>query len=226
MITIRCIICSDAHGSPHLITNVLKHSRYDKNTDRLVFCGDLVDIGYSALECIDILQRNNAELLIGNHDAAIILNKQIWPQNMINYEEQEKIIKIQNEFKMAAVHDGVLITHAGLSDVYFSRQNDVGLIKETLNRTPLVNLWSGDNILWFRPGEGVNPHPEIVQVVGHTPPSWCRPIKDFYMIDPYCKVGFDSGRFRYAVIKDGVVEIFDSNEKRDLYSECYEWKGG
>ena len=212
-ITIRCIILADCHGSPHLITNVLKHSGYNKSTDRLVFAGDLVDIGYSALECIDILHENNVELLMGNHDAAIVLNKQIWPQNMINYEEQEKIIEIQSEFKMAAVHDDVLITHAGLSDRYFKDQNNVEEITKSLNETKLIDLWSGDNILWFRPGEGINPHPGIVQVVGHTPPVWCRPIKDFYMVDPYCKVGFDSNRYRYAVIENGIVEIFDSNER-------------
>ena len=214
VITIRCIVLGDAHGSPHLITNVLKHSKYNKDIDRLIFCGDLVDIGYNALDCIDILHENKAELLIGNHDAAIILNKQIWPQNMINYEEQEKIIEIQSEFKMAAVHDNVLITHAGLSEVYFRGQNDVEAIKESLNGTKLIDLWSGDNILWYRPGEGIKPHPGIIQVVGHTPPSWCRPIKDFYMVDPFCKIGFNSKRYRYAVIEDGTVEIFDSNERR------------
>jgi len=214
MTVIRCIVLGDAHGSPHLINNVLYHSQYNKDSDRLIFAGDLVDIGFEALRCINILRDNQAELLIGNHDAAIVLNKQIWPQNMVNYEEQEKIIEIQSEFKMAAVHDNVLITHAGLSEVYFKNQNNVNLIAETLNKTKLINLWSGDNILWYRLGEGIKPHPEIIQVVGHTPPAWCRPIKDFYMVDPYCKVGFDSERYRYAVIENGNVEIFDSNERR------------
>jgi hypothetical protein len=134
---------------------------------------------------------------------------------MINYEERGKIIEIQSKFKMAAVHDNVLITHAGLSEVYFKNQNNVNLIAEILNRTKLIDLWSGDNILWYRPGEGIKPHPGIVQVAGHTPPAWCRPIKDFYMVDPFCKVGFNRKRYRYAVIENGNVEICDSNERRE-----------
>jgi len=207
----RCIVLSDCHGSPHLITNVLRHSKYDKEVDRLIFTGDLVDIGFNAIDCINILKKNGAELLIGNHDAAIILNKQIWPQNMVNFDEQEKILEIQKEFKVAAIHDNVLITHAGLSEVYFKGENNIELIKDELNKTPLIDLWSGDNVLWYRPGEGIKPHPNIIQIVGHTPPVWCRPIKDFYMIDPYCKIGFDKTRFRYATIENGIIEIFDSN---------------
>ena len=53
----KTVILSDCHGQPHLITNVLKHSG---SWDRLIFAGDILDIGPNALECFNILQNNNA----------------------------------------------------------------------------------------------------------------------------------------------------------------------
>lgn len=208
----RCIILSDCHGSPHLITNVLKHSNYNINEDRLVFAGDLLDIGTDPQTCLKILRENKAELLWGNHDAAIVLRKFISPQDPYSWELYEKLRTHQDEFKNAAIHDNILITHAGLSSAYFLDEYNVELIAATLNETSLKDLWSNDNILWYRPDD-IKPHPGIIQVVGHTPPIWFRPRLNFYTVDPFTKVGFDRNRYRYAVIQNGFVEIFDSNIK-------------
>jgi hypothetical protein len=162
-----------------------------------------------------MLRENKAEMLWGNHDAAVILGKFISPQDPYSWELYEELKSIP--IKAAAVHDDVLITHAGLSEAYFQDEYDVGIIKETLNKKNLIDLWSGDNILWYRPDE-IMPHSGIVQVVGHTPPAYCRPIKNFYMVDPFTKKNFGKKRYRYASIENGEVIIADSDYNRPFHT--------
>jgi predicted phosphodiesterase len=204
----RCIVLSDVHGQPHLIKNVLKHSDYKIGQDRLVFAGDLLDIGTDPDTCLKLLIEANAEMLWGNHDAAIVLRKYISPQDPYSFSLYEKLRQATN-FKVAAVHDNVLITHAGVSSNYFKEDHDVNIIAKALNSTPLIDLWSNDNILWYRPDD-IPPKSNIVQVVGHTPPEYCRPYENFYMVDPYCKISFNKDRYRYAVIENNNVSIYDS----------------
>lgn len=206
----RCIVLADCHGQPHLIKNVLNHSNYTIGQDRLIFAGDFIDIGPFPDTCWNLLREAGVEMLWGNHDAAIVLQKYISPQDPYSFNLYDKLRQSSKDFKAAAVHDNVLITHAGLSSNYFQGETNVDIIKETLNKTPLINIWNNDNILWYRPDD-ILPKSDIVQVVGHTPPGYCRPHKNFHMIDPWCKVGFDKNRYRYAVIENNTVSIFDSN---------------
>jgi predicted phosphodiesterase len=216
----RCIVISDCHGSPHLITNALRHSSYNPKSDRLIFAGDIVDIGFDAGKCIDILLKNNAELLWGNHDLAIILNKQISPQNKFDSEIRNRIIKISNLFKVAAMHDEVLITHAGLSQTFYDYYYRGGDIVKWLNNNISLKkeLWQGDSPLWYRPVTSNKPE-AMPQVAGHTPPGWIErsgfKLNDFYTVDPYCRENFGPDRYRYAIIQDNKVQVIDSNDGVD-----------
>lgn len=65
--------------------------------------------------------------------------------------------------------------------------------------------------LWFRPLPywGRTPLAGIPQVVGHTPPQPELEAQGFYMIDPcaWMMILDGPGRFRYAVIEEGRVEV-------------------
>jgi hypothetical protein len=74
-----------------------------------------------------------------------------------------------------------------------------------------LDFWADDSPLWFRPGL-LQPLLGIVQVAGHTPAERLPKDEGFYSIDPYSRHGFTKDRYRYAIIQDGKVEIFDSND--------------
>jgi len=214
----RCIIISDVHGQPHLIENVLAHANYQKGQDRLIFAGDLLGIGPDPLECYTLLKEAGAELLWGNHDLTIILRKPIHPQSEYDIPVYEALISDKANWKIAACHDDVLITHAGLSEYFYQNTFELDLtsadqICTELNKIPLIDLWCNESPLWYRPSDMFLPKSNLVQVAGHTPPGYFkRTFRDFYLTDPYCQVGFDKKRYRYVLIEDNIVTIFDSND--------------
>lgn len=213
----KTIIFSDAHGRPDLITNVLDHA---KSWDRAVFCGDILDIGNRPMECIDVLLENDIELLWGNHDLAPILNKQISPVSNYDIPVYERIHELRNKFKVATWQDDILISHAGLSESFYNEFCSSTIIEASqlatqLNKLHLESIWEQQGPLWFRPSKYYRPLPGISQVVGHTPPSWLSytgaEYPNYHTVDPYCKVGFDGDRYRYATIENGIITIADSN---------------
>lgn len=213
----KTVILSDCHGQPHLITNVLEHV---KGWDRLIFLGDILDIGNQALECLDILKENSAELLWGNHDLAVVLDKAIWPQSPYDQEARDAIVSHQKEFKVATYVDDVLLTHAGLSQNFYGRwfENDIKTTKEISNYLNGLNLlsdmWHDQSPIWYRPSKHYLPKVGLRQVVGHTPPGWIEynglKFDDFISVDPYCKHGFNSKRYRYVIIEEGNIRLVDS----------------
>ena len=215
----RAIVLSDVHAQPWLIRNALKHSNFDQNEDKLIFSGDFVDIGDRPEECYQLLKDNNAIMIWGNHEAAIILNKHISPQDPYSFQLREDLIHNMDDFKIATYHDDVLITHAGLSTNWKINSSNLHDIVSELNNTPLKNFWEPENSegpLWYRPNKR-NPPLPIKQVVGHTPPVWIEQssgatFSNLYVIDPYCVTGFNKQRYRYATIIDGNVTIYDSND--------------
>ena len=214
----KTIIISDCHGQPHLITNALNHAN---NWDRLIFSGDILDIGPDPIKCFNILEENDAELLWGNHDAAIVINRPIWPQNTFDHEAGEIIKNNISSFKIAANVNNILITHAGLSKKFMIDQEintnyRIPQIVQYLNNMDLDTLWHDDSPLWYRPNNKNTPMP-IMQVVGHTPPEWIEKSgfdsQNLVSVDPYCTKGFGSDRYRYVEIENGNATLYDSNEQ-------------
>jgi len=226
---VRAIVIADCHGRPDLITNALEHAKYDGKKDRFIFAGDFLDIGNDPDKCLEILTKNNAEMLWGNHEVSVLLKKPVVPQSVVSWEYQgvfQHLVR-SKAWKVAAAHAGVLITHAGVSQVYWRAlggYEEMGADYvahyfnsrfEVILDVPEIamDFWASDSLLWFRP-DLLAPLPGIVQVVGHTPPELI-PLKDrdFYIsVDPYTTNGFGPDRFRYAIIEDDEVFVFDSNE--------------
>lgn len=61
--------CTDIHGRHTALKQVLKRSRFDLESDLLIFGGDIVDRGEQPFECIHELNKiKNKILIAGNHD--------------------------------------------------------------------------------------------------------------------------------------------------------------
>ena len=226
----RCIVIADAHAQPWLITNALEHSQYDKDKDRLVFAGDWQDIGNQPDECLNILEENKAEMLWGNHEVSVLLRKPVTPQSAVSWDYHfffQKLVRDPAQpWKVATAHQGVLITHAGVSQVYHRalygyEEMGADYVADYFNkRVELIldvremelDFWASDSPLWFRPGL-MQPLPGIAQVAGHTPAEMLPKDENYYSVDPYTKDKFDGDRFRYAIIQDGEVQVHDSNEE-------------
>jgi len=160
-------------------------------------------------------------LLWGNHDAAIVINRPIWPQNTFDHEAGEIIKNNISSFKIAANVNNILITHAGLSKKFMIDQEintnyRIPQIVQYLNNMDLDTLWHDDSPLWYRPNNKNTPMP-IMQVVGHTPPEWIErsgfKSDNFVSVDPYCTKGFGPDRYRYVAVKNGIATLHDSNEQ-------------
>jgi len=127
----------------------------------------------------------------------------------------------QKDFRVATNVNNILVTHAGLTDYfynnYFDKEiSDVREIANCLNGLPLSDFWQDASPLWYRPGCDYKPM-SIRQIVGHTPPGWIErsgiELNNFVSVDPYSQEGFGPDRYRYALIENGEISIFDSNRK-------------
>jgi hypothetical protein len=158
--------------------------------------------------------------VMGNHELAILLGRWVSYQDNESRKLHPLLLENKDRFKVAAMHQGILLTHAGYSQS-FDNIMQYGMppdVKGDLNNLNTELLWQMDSPLWYRPTRN-NP-PAIgstmgIQICGHTPLEWIAehngPLPNFYCVDPYCSVDFDKSRYRYAVIEHrGEVTIHDS----------------
>jgi len=174
-------------------------------------------------------------VLVGNHELAILVGTPLFEQTpespLFRPVLREKVLTCTREtaWKVATVVDGVLLTHAGVSETYervFAKecQGDPTRLAAYLNRQFLVavrrelltgerdqlDLLGVDGPVWFRPRPYSSQLPlaGVTQVVGHTPPEPQLEMGGFFMVDPCVFRGVpDTGRYRYATIQDGRVQV-------------------
>jgi hypothetical protein len=222
----KTIVISDCHGRPELIENVLHHANYHTGKERLVFAGDFLDIGFHPIECIDLLIENKAELLWGNHDLALVLGKHISPQSQYDNNIYDALSSIKSSMKVATNSGNILITHAGLSSMFykelstilldFFNENKALVLADRINKMSLNDLWNRTGPLWYRPTTENLPVSGLRQICGHTPPVWIKQsgINDtnFISADPYCMGShFESpNRYRYVLIENNSICVMDS----------------
>ena len=89
----RTIVLSDCHGHPQLVTAALEDAGFVNGRDRLVFAGDFLDRGPLPAACLEVLEEAGAEMLLGNHDAAILLGQQIWPQDGVSWTFRGRLLE-------------------------------------------------------------------------------------------------------------------------------------
>jgi len=239
---VRTFVIADAHGYPELIENALRHGEFHPGEDNFVFAGDLLDRGPDAESCLGLVERYATEVLFGNHEAAVLLGFPILPQNPASLHFRplffDKLFHPQPvPWKTASCVEVVLITHAGVSRAWSrvfrgSCRSNPRRLADHLNEQffeavleaieTSAGEWSDagilgyDGPLWFRPNRfGGGALPGCTQIAGHTPPSGFEPERDLYLIDPDTSMGLDdSGRFRYALVVDGVVTVVEGSLSR------------
>lgn len=135
----RCIVIADCHGQPHLITNALKDSGYDKNDDNLVFAGDILDIGYEPEKCLDILVENNADIVCMSSDTEIYTKEMGW----ITYDKINKTHSV-----LSYTVDGVLKWDS-IDDIYIFNYKGTMLNILSKSQDQLVTL---DHYLLYMTG--------------------------------------------------------------------------
>jgi hypothetical protein len=216
----------------------------------LVYAGDFVHRGPAADECVTLVEgcgrlaaspfhpeAGDVVVLWGNHDVAVLLDRFAYPNSPPAHHLRPLMLDRFEDgaWHLAALVDGVLITHAGVSTEYAAEWDaagrDPGLLGARLDdefraviayllRSPAgtVNPPILGNLgpLGYRPSLEARDRllPGLVQVAGHTPGGGvtARALRreGMYMVDPDVLRGLrpeDAGRYRYAVIDDGSVRI-------------------
>ena len=224
----RTIVISDCHASKHLISNAVEHAQYEQGVDRLIFLGDVLDIGPDPKGCFVLLEELGAEMTLGNHEHSVAIGQLIYPQDPRSWWFEDFITEriISRSWGVALLVEGVVLSHAGFGSRYDGEIERKGLEKfvDDVNARFFDRFmtddreFSGDSgPLWYRPSV-FNPPAEITQIVGHTPPELLGKWPGYITVDPYARNGFGKDRYRYATIVDGDVAVYDS-----IDSSCEEW---
>ncbi|MCJ7796488.1 MAG: metallophosphoesterase [Thermoleophilia bacterium] len=231
----RTFVISDAHGYPELIENALEHADFRPGADDFVYAGDFVDRGADARGCLDLIERYATQVLLGNHEVAVLVGFPLFEQTPESRGFRQVLLDRvlardpASAWKAVSVVDGLVLSHAGISETYQpvfegACQADPSRLAAYLNRVFLAAVrrelttgdWDDQGILgddgpvWFRPRPYSNrlPLAGITQVVGHTPPLPELEAAGFYMVDPCAFAGLrDSRRYRYGVIEHGRVRV-------------------
>ena len=69
-------IFSDIHGNLLALKAILADIKKE-NIDNIIFLGDAIGIGPNPKECLDLLLKNNVEIVLGNHELYFIYGTQI-----------------------------------------------------------------------------------------------------------------------------------------------------
>lgn len=244
----RTFVLSDAHGHPELIEQALDHGDFRPGRDHFVYAGDLLDRGPDTAGCIELVDRYATEVLVGNHEVAVLLDFGVWGTDWDSREFRQLLLDkvlgtappdapapdapVPDAWKVATCHQGVLITHAGVSTRYQAAldqecHGDPVQLAAHLNaefqaavrRELETGEWDEDGILgrsgplWFRPLPYADrlPLAGVRQVVGHTPPQPELEARGFWMVDPCAWMSMmdASWRVRYAVIEDWEVAVME-----------------
>lgn len=233
----RTIILSDAHGEPDVVRAVIEHSGFDPDRDRLIFAGDAIEVGRDSAGAIALLEEVGAEFLIGNHEYAVFVDSPLEIEPLDPGVEATVRDRIDNNrWRLAAEAEGVLISHAGVSNVFadeyaaVTEHGTVADFAEHLNRAfrdaiatrglMRDGVVGADGPLWFRPRDGGSPLRGVVQVAGHTPIAVLHAeggaeelaARGMYLIDPHVRRWRAGGYtmpppLRYAVVTDGQVRV-------------------
>ncbi len=120
----RTFVIADAHGHPEIIQAALEHGSFSPGRDHFVFGGDFLDRGPDPQGCLDLIECHATEVIVGNHDVAVLLGMFIWPQDEGSPRYRSLLIdKVLNKdpryaWKAATAVEGVIVSHAGISGRY------------------------------------------------------------------------------------------------------------
>lgn len=120
-------VIGDTHGHIDRLEALFHKANLSKDV-RVIHVGDVGHYGIrdypkGDLDCWEFVHKNNIEVIWGNHDIAIFLDRHRFLGQGIPREETIKLIGtmfLENRLNFAASANGYLITHAGLHPNYFT----------------------------------------------------------------------------------------------------------
>lgn len=118
---VRTIIVGDIHGCIDEFNELIKKLSYDKNSDRLILLGDLVDRGPDSQAVVQLAREMDLECVMGNHEhkflkwfRSSLSSQEIYGHksyyNKLSDEDVNYIARMPYSIKI----NNTIVVHAGL----------------------------------------------------------------------------------------------------------------
>jgi len=210
-------IIGDVHGCYFTLLKLLKLL---PEKSRIIFVGDLVDKGNFSYEVVELVIKNNYEVVLGNHDQMMLLyfkraffekKKNLWTSNMYggfktiesyigNEDKIETHLKFLKSLPKYKIIGKYFITH-GFALPYFHQKDnhEKGVISNRINRP-------------FKDWENGYEDYSIINVFGHCDFEEVEIGKNYFGIDTGCVYGRKLTAFELGTHRNISVEF----EEKDI----------
>src|SRR5665811_1906255 len=178
---VRHLRCPRLPGTHH---RGLEHGGFRPGTDAFVYAGDFVDRGPDVQGCLEVIESQATEVLVGNHELAVLigfrLSEQTRESRALRQLLLDRVLAADpaTAWKAVTSVDGILISHGGIAECYapvFHRDCAANpeRLADYLNEKFLqavrqeleTGAWDAGGILgkggplWFRPFERAGGRP-------------------------------------------------------------------
>ncbi|WP_150466568.1 symmetrical bis(5'-nucleosyl)-tetraphosphatase [Francisella sp. SYW-9] len=165
-------VIGDVQGCYDELQLLLHKINFDKQKDKLIFAGDLINKGPKSLETINFVMSlgDSARTVLGNHEILFLaVSYNYLP--LSNKDTFDDILKAPNlkqiqewlcNQNLLIKTDDIFITHAGIPHIWspkkaIKRANEVEFVlkNETTRRLLLANLFNNESRKWDKESEGI-----------------------------------------------------------------------
>lgn len=165
-------VVGDVQGCYDELLQLLYKINFDKQKDKLIFAGDIINKGPKSLETIDFIMSlgDSAQTVLGNHEILFLAvsynylpssNKDTF-DDLLNAPNLKQIQEWLCNQNLLIKIDNVFITHAGIPHIWspkkaVKRANEVEFVlkNETTRRLLLANLFNDESKKWDKESEGI-----------------------------------------------------------------------
>ena len=160
-------VITDIHGNLEGITAILNDIK-NKNIDKIICLGDVINLGVNSKECLDLIINNNIDMVLGNHELYCIkgtdIDNKIGKEEKNHYdwvresltEEQKSFLKRQPlKYEYEISYDNkipnkkIIFSHYLIEDINKDYPFETNYLKKD------INLWIKYN------------NPNTTYVIGH-----------------------------------------------------------
>ena len=141
----RTIFIGDVHGCYKELKILLKEVSFEKEKDRLIFVGDLINKGPASIEVLDYVITNKFECILGNHEWGFLkaLENKVYRRKRFEtlYEEMGKkrdtYIEWMKNLPLFIEDKHFICIHGGL-------EPNIPLNKQRPEIATRIRTWGGD----------------------------------------------------------------------------------
>ena len=197
----RHIVIGDIHGCLEEFDDLIKTLSFNKNKDKLILLGDLIDRGPDSVGVVRRAQELQADSVMGNHEHKYIKWLNNTNQNIptkiklfyLKFSDQDT--DYIHQMKPYVKVNNTVMVHAGLKPGIFlenQSKDDLLYLRYLDSKNNFLSSKSAQNLeqdiyFWTKLWKG----PETV-VYGHTVHSYSQPLIEEVASDVFC-YGLDTG---------------------------------